>query len=190
MGLPASGSHVRHTDDERRRAAGLSMVAASLAALLTATSAQAEMAITNLTKVNVQVVEKQGWSVRKERGRITLSCTGCREFTATDIRLDRATDGTEQRIRAGKMTAQSMLRTCKESARRTGGACYATRVANLKGAVGFVSDVGLGPFGYASTHTLWQDGRRLTIRSVAPSRQAARQNGQVMSRLIGAQIVR
>lgn len=149
------------------------------------------MAITNLTKVDTRVVEKQGWSVRKERSRITLACSGCRDFTATDILLERATDGTEGRIRSGKTTAKTMLEICKANAKsRSLDPCYGIKPANIKGAVGFVSDVNLGPLGFAATYVLWQDGRRLTIRNVAPSRRAARQNGRVMFRAIAPQIVR
>lgn len=151
--------------------------------------AHADMAITNLTKVNTQVIEKQGWTARKERGRLTLFCGGCRDFTATDIILERATDGTEGRIRTGKTTAKTMLDVCKKNA-RGGAACYAVTPVKLKGAVGFLNDVSLGPMGFAATYVLWQDGRRLTIRTAAPSRRAAKQNGQVMLKAIASQIVR
>ncbi len=158
--------------------------------LFTAIPAAADMAITNLTRVNTEIVEKQGWTVRKQSGRITLMCTGCREFTATDVMLERSSDGTEGRIRSGKTTAKTMMDVCRQNAKSRGSQCFEITPIRLKGAVGFLNDVSLGPMGFAATYVLWQDGRRLTIRNVAPSRRAAKQNGAVMLRAIGAQIVR
>lgn len=153
-------------------------------------SALADMAITNLTRVNTQVIERQGWTVRKQPGRLTLFCSGCREFTATDVILERASDGTEARIRSGRTTEKTMMDVCRQNAKSRGSACHAVRAVRLKGAVGFATDAGLGPMGNATTYVLWQDGRRLTIRNVAPTRRAARQNGQVMFRALAPQIVR
>lgn len=160
-------------------------------ALCLAAPARADMAITNLNKVDTAVIEKQGWSVKKQRSRITLFCNGCADFTATDIILDRATDGTEGRIRSGKTTAKTMMDICKQNAKtRGGGTCHAVTPVRIKGAVGFLNDVSLGPMGYAATYVLWQDGRRLTIRNVASTRRAAKQNGQVMLKALAPQIVR
>lgn len=173
-----------------RRVATIGLGALAILAASAAT-ASAEMAIINLTKVNTQVIEKQGWTVRKQRNRMTLFCSGCREFTATDVILERATDGTEGRIRQGRTTARTMMDVCRQNAKvRTGSTCNAVTPIKLKGAVGFLNDVGLGPMGSSATYVLWQDGRRLTIRNVAATRQAARQNGQVMFRAIAPQIVR
>lgn len=162
----------------------------ALALLFAPHVAYADMAMTNLTRLNTTALEKQGWTVRKQASRVTLFCKSCGEMTATDIILERANDGTEERIRSGQTTAKTMLAICKKNAENRGSACYGISPVALKGAVGFVSDVGVGPMGSAATYILWQDGRRLTIRNVAPTRAAARKHGKSMFRALASQIVR
>ncbi len=147
------------------------------------------MALRSLTDVDTGKLEAEGWQVRKAAERLTLACGDCADLTATDVLLDSVSDGTEQRIRSGTTTAATMLDLCRKNAAAKGSECFDLREANLQGAVGFVTETGLGPMGFSSTYVLWQDGRRLTIRSVAPSRKKAVEVGKLMFKSIGSQVV-
>jgi hypothetical protein len=147
------------------------------------------LAMSVLSGVNTSILEAQGWQMRKENARLTLACGDFEGFVATNILLESARDGTEKRIRSGETTAATMLPVCRENAQAKGSECFGLKEADLAGAVGFVSDVGLGPMGFASTYVLWQNGKRLTIRSVAPTRAEAARVGRLMFKSLASQIV-
>lgn len=152
--------------------------------------AQAEMKITNLTRVDTKAFDEAKWLVRKEASRLTIACNGCSSMTAIDTTLSASPAGMEQRIRSGQTTAQTMLEICRQNAGKTGAECYGLKPANMGKAVGFVSDVKIFEGVFSATYTLYQDGRMLLMRCVGPSRQEARRMGNLAFKEIAPQIVR
>ncbi|SFT81064.1 hypothetical protein [Mesorhizobium sp. YR577] len=164
--------------------------AAFVALLAGAQSASADMLLSDLRKVDVGAFPAGEWSVKKERDRLTIACEKCDGFVAMDLQLSRGPAGTESNIRSGKTTAKTMLDICKQNAVSRGSSCYSIKPANLKGAVGFVSDVKIADSTYAATYTIYQDGKLLLMRNIAGSRKEAARVGKLAFKHIAPQIVR
>ena len=169
------------------------LVATGLSLLCGTVAVQAEMALGDLTGVEVDAgaFPPAQWSPRKEAARLTLACLACEGgMTAIDMQLSAAPAGMEGRVREGQTTARTMLDICRANAEKTGGECYGLERSDLKGAVGFVSDVRIFEGTYSATYTLYQDGSLLLMRSVAADRKTARRNGDKALRSLASQVVR
>ena len=177
-----------HAPPRRRswRVLALGAFASSFAPI----SALADMKLSDLSRVDVSAFPEPKWAARKERDRLTLACLECADFTAIDVKLSKGPPGTEERIRSGETTAGTMLGICKDNAARTGSECFSIKPANVKGAVGFVSDVSVGGGSFAATYTIYQDGDLLVVRHVPSSREEAARSGEQAFRALVPQIVR
>ncbi len=100
------------------------------------------------------------------------------------IMLGQQTDGTEERVRSGRTTMADLERLCQ--AREP--SCRITR-ADMGPAVGWVSVYRVGDTVAGSTLMLIRDGNLMTVRSIAPTPEAARQNVERLQRAVLPQIV-
>ena len=166
------------------------IVPLAASALGFALPARAEMRINDLQKVETKAFPESKWLVRKEADRLTIACSDCATMTAIDVQLSAAPPGMEDRIRDGETTAASMLEVCKQNAEKTGAECYGLKRADVKDAVGFVSDVKIFDDTYSATYTLYQGGSLLLMRCVGPSREEAKRVGNLAFREIAPQIVK
>ena len=163
---------------------------AVLIALALTSSASAELRISDLKKVDVSAFPQSDYSIRQESDRLTVACEKCDGLVAIDVQLAAGPAGTEENIRSGKTTAATMFDICKKNAEARGSECYSIEPANLKDAVGFVSDVKIADEMYAATYTIYQDGKLLLMRNVAGSRAEAKRLGDLAFQHIAPQIVR
>lgn len=163
---------------------------AAMAMALSCGIASAQMRISDLTQVDTAAFPASAWLVKKESDRLTLACADCEGLVAIDVKLSRGPTGVEGRIRSGETTAATMMDVCRQNAVKTGSECYAITPANLKEAVGFVSDVKVFEGTFAATYTIYQGGDLLVMRNVAGSREEARRIGGLAFRDIAPQIVR
>ena len=165
------------------------LIATAFLALLSLAGPAVAIQITDLGKVDTKALPGK-WSVNPQGKRLVVSCNGCEGFTAIDVQLSKAPAGMEDRIRSGETTARTMLDICRKNAAGNGSECYGLKKANLKKAVGFVSDVKIFEGTYANTYTLYQDGQLLLMRCVAGSREEAKRIGTLAFQKIAPQIVR
>lgn len=153
--------------------------------------ASADMALDDLTKVDLSAFAMPDYAVKKEANRITVVCIVCGGFSAIDVHLAAGpNDGTEERIRSGQTTAETMLDVCKKNVIPGTSECYDIKKADLKGAVGFVSDVKANGTSYSATYTLYQDGKLLLMRNISDSREKAAKLGALAYEHIAPQVVR
>lgn len=169
---------------------GPTAFAAGLVFLAWLPSAAHAQAWESLPSIDTSAFEAPEWSVDRQPDRLVLACEACDELTAIDVRVARVADDSETESREGRITAQSLFAECEANARHTEAACYDLRPVDLKGAVGFVSDVRIFEGVYSNTYSLYQDGRVIVMRGVGDSRDEARRVGDLAYRHIAPQIVR
>ena len=168
----------------------LKLIAALLLTSMSLGGPAVALQLTDLSKVDTKALAGK-WSAKPEgSNRLVLSCGDCRGLTAIDVQLSKAPAGMEDRVRAGKTTAQTMLDICRKNAAKSGTECYGLKKSNLKSAVGFVSDVKISDNIYANTYTLYQDDQLLLMRCIAGSRAEAKRIGALAFQKIAPQIVR
>ncbi|MGL4242762.1 MAG: hypothetical protein ACRCTI_16745 [Beijerinckiaceae bacterium] len=150
----------------------LLLLAAALLPL--ASPARADFAVTDLTRVELSGFDTARWSARQEPARLTLHCTGCPGISAIDVQIS-DDDGTGGRVRSGETTASTMEQIGRANAARNPGASeyYGAEAVVRGGAVGFRQEAkALSQF--VVTYVLWDGGKRLIVRGMAPDRAAAR----------------
>ncbi len=118
------------------------------------------------------------------RQRVALMCAKCGGATMVTIQIGRQTDGTEDRLRSGQTTITDLERICQANEPT----CRIQR-ADTGPAVGWVSTY-RGASVSGSTLVLLRNGDMLTVRSMAPTPEAARENirrlqGSVLPQIIG-----
>ena len=165
------------------------VTALSLACALSSTAALS-MRLTDLTKVDVSAFPTPDYTIKQAPDRLTIACVKCDGLVAIDVTISPTMDGTEERIRNGETTAKTMLEICKKNAKARGTECYNIRTANLKGAVGFVSDYKISDAMYGATYTIFQDNKLLMMRNIAGSRAEAKRLGGLAFEHVAPQIVR
>jgi hypothetical protein len=117
------------------------------------------------------------------RQRVVLMCASCGGVTMVTIQIGRQTDGTEDRLRGGQTTIADLERLCQANEPT----CRIQR-ADSGSAVGWVSTYG-GASASGSTLVLLRGGDMLTVRSIAPTQEAARENVQRLQRSVLPQII-
>jgi len=166
------------------------LTAGAVLAVLACSPALAQMPAHDLRNVNTDAFPSSEWDVQAEAERLVIACAECDDFTAIDVQLLEADDTTEAGIRAGNVITQTMMEGCEANARDTSTECYGVRIADLKGAVGFVNDVKVFEGTYSNTYALYQDEILLLMRGVGASRDEARRVGDLAYRHIAPQIFR
>jgi hypothetical protein len=116
--------------------------------------------------------------------RVDLTCASCAVPTMVSITIGQQTDGTDERVRGGQTTMADLERLCQ--AREP--SCRVTR-ADMGPAVGWISVYRNSDTFSGSTLVLIRDGNLMTVRSIAPTPEAARDNVQRLQRAVLPQIV-
>lgn len=132
---------------------------------------------TDLTTIDTSSFAEGEWLARKKKERILFLCQTCSDQVILDIQLQKAPDRTEDRIRSGQTTEKKMFDICKQNAAKTGSKCFSLKNSNIGKAVGFVTSTQLPNGTYTNTRTLWQDGKLMLVRAIAPSTKTADQVG-------------
>ncbi|WP_020180774.1 hypothetical protein [Methylopila sp. M107] len=161
-------------------------ILACVLALLTATAAHAEgFAVRDLTSVvdEAKAALGPGFQHRAAPERLTLMCLTCEGGPMVDVLLGRQPDGTEQRVRSGETTFESLERRCKEREP----ACRLSGL-DVAPAVGWITSYPMGKT-FGATAVVIRDGDLLTIRSIASSANAARANAETLASKLAPQIV-
>jgi hypothetical protein len=142
-------------------------------------------AVTDLTQISGVAFNVPGktFGRRAEPKRMTLGCLSCTGVEAIDISVNKSTDGTEGRYRAGTTTVATIERQCQ--AREP--SCSIEAVA-INGAVGWVSRTRAGTVAI-STSILFKNGDLLQIRSIASTIDLAYANGQAVRSQIAPAII-
>lgn len=140
-----------------------------------ATGARAEgFAVRDLSGVASEVAAAlgNGFIHRAEPLRLTLMCPECAGTPTIDVLLGQQTDGTEQRVRSGETSIASLEKLCQAKS-------PSCRISGLDvaPAVGWISTYPMGSTA-GSTAIILRDGDLLTIRSLAPSAEVARDNAE------------
>jgi len=116
------------------------------------------------------------------RQRVVLMCASCEGATMVTIQIGRQTDGTEDRLRSGQTTIADLERLCQANEPT----CRIQR-ADAGHAVGWVSTF-RGASVSGSTLVLLRSGDMLTVRSLAPTPEKARENVRRLQRGVLPQI--
>ncbi|WP_179379918.1 hypothetical protein [Jannaschia marina] len=114
--------------------------------------------------------------------RLTYACVGCDPLAAVDVVLGRQDDGTEDRVRSGETTMESLEALCQSR----DPSCTLERV-DVGPAAGWVTTY-RGTFA-GSTTVLLRDGDMLTIRAIAGDPATARGYGDRVRDAIAAEII-
>ncbi|MCA3697377.1 hypothetical protein [Aquidulcibacter sp.] len=117
-------------------------------------------------------VEGKRFVRRVKPDRISFTCLNCRSTENVDLNLSKSTDGAEGRFRSGENSIAKIEAGCKSR----DPACSIEAVT-INGAVGWVSSTGFGRFGLSMT-SLFKNGDKLEIQSMAESREAALTNAR------------
>jgi hypothetical protein len=109
----------------------------------------------------------RGSTVRPEAQHLSLHCPTCAGAPTVDLRIGRLTDGTEERVRAGKTSLGALEAMCV----RRNPDCRLSGLA-AGPAVGWISIYGLEQ-GAGATAVILRDGDLLTIEARASTRGTA-----------------
>lgn len=162
------------------------LLAMAIVVALMATEARADgFVVRDLAAVAPEVIAAlgSGFSQRSEPQRLTLVCPKCEGEPAIDLQLGRQTDGTEERLRSGQTPISRLEKLCQEkspSCRLTG--------LDIAPAVGWISAYPMGSM-FASTVVILRGGDLLTIRSVASTADAARNNAEKVVKVVRAKLI-
>lgn len=124
-----------------------------------------------------------GFVSRAAAERLTLMCMSCEGAPMVDLLLGRQSDGTEERVRAGRTSMADIEAICR--ARSPDCRLSALSVAP---AVGWVTRCGVGSSAGA-TAVILRGGDLLTIRALASSREAAARQVEILARTVAPRIV-
>jgi hypothetical protein len=117
-------------------------------------------------------VEGKRFVRRVKSDRVSFTCLNCRGTESVDLNLSKSTDGAEDRFRSGENSIAKIEAGCKSR----DPACSIEAVS-IYGAVGWVSSTGFGRFGLSMT-SLFKNGDKLQIQSIAETREAALTNAK------------
>ncbi|UHC19602.1 hypothetical protein LRS73_29155 [Methylobacterium currus] len=153
---------------------------------LTAAPAHAEgFALRDLAAVAASAGTALGFGFvsRAAPERLTLICTTCEGAPMVDLLLGRQTDGTEERVRAGRTSMAQLEAICRERSPdcRLSGLSVAP-------AVGWATTYGVGSSAGA-TAIILRGGDLLTIRALAGSREAAARQVEILACTVAPRIV-
>ena len=112
----------------------------------------------------------EGFVVRAEQRRVTLTCPSCTGAPMVDVTIGRQDDGTEGRVRSGETTIARLDALCRAREPE----CRIVAI-DVGPGVGWTSTYPLGST-YGATAILLRDGDLLTIRSLASERSVAQAN--------------
>ncbi len=118
------------------------------------------------------------------RQRVDPTCESCAVPTMVSSNIGRQSDGTEGRVRNGQTTMVDLERICQSREPD----CDLTR-ADMGGAVGWLTVWRTSDAFAGSTLTLIKDGNVMTVRSIAPTPEAARKIVARLQRAVLPQIV-
>ncbi len=142
-------------------------------------------AIRNLTVIaaDAGTALGPGFVSRAAPERLTLMCTTCEGAPLVDLLLGRQTDGTEERVRAGRTSMAQLEAICRERSPDC-------RVSGLPvaPAIGWATTYGVGSSAGA-TAVILRGGDLLTIRAFAGSREAAARQVEILARTVAPRIV-
>ncbi len=117
-------------------------------------------------------VEGKRFVRRVKSDRISFTCLNCRGTESVDLNLSKSTDGAEDRFRSGENSIAKIEAGCKSR-----DPTCSIEAVSIYGAVGWVSSTGFGRFGLSMT-SLFKNGDKLQIQSIAETREAALTNAK------------